>query len=522
MDHSPRDSQSNEMTYPEGMSMTEAQPATVSAHAWPPLTIGQAKRVLEWWSSSAAFRERVMADPERAGHEYKLGFNPDLIRPLWDDGYHKDPANEGRPTHPVVEAYRAFFRKKTQWREQVKKECAPDEPRFKAWRARQIARNAMENGQYDNGIIHAPFAIELNDGCSVGCWFCGVGATKFVETWRYTEENAALWRSVLKVMNAKIGAAARWGFCYWATDPLDNPDYEHFAGDFADITGMYPQTTTAQGHKDPERVRKLLAVSESRGCLINRFSVLTEPLLRQIHAEYTPDELTRVEIVAQMRDATVPKANAGAFRALAKTRGNVLSMEQRKLAQLAGATRAAADAGQEPTTVTVPQPGTIACVSGFLMNMVKRSIKLISPCRASEKWPLGYIVFEERTFTDAADLQRSIEEMMATHMPLELKPEDPIRINPSFRLEPAPNGFRVMSPMTGVEFMRPDKAEFIGSIGQLVGSGERTAGQIALSTLFQYGVPEVSTLGTLGAMFELGLLVDAQGRIAGELPGGAR
>src|SRR4051812_31236678 len=246
------------------------------------LTTGQVKRVLEWWSCSEEFRELIKADPEQAEREYDLGFDPELIRPLWDPFYAQEASRAQRPVHPAVLAYRDFFRAKTQWRTEIKEECNPDEPRLKAWRARQIARNTMENGAYDDYIIHTPFAIELTDGCSVGCWFCGVGATKLAESIRYTDENAALWREVVKVLRGKIGNAAKWGFCYWATDPLDNPDYERFASDFCDIVGMFPQTTTAQAHKDPERIRKLLKMSEARSCRVNRFSVQAMAHLRRI------------------------------------------------------------------------------------------------------------------------------------------------------------------------------------------------------------------------------------------------
>ncbi len=91
--------------------MTTAQPIARAGPEPLQLTIGQAKRVLEWWSCSSAFRDLVMADPERAGQDYKLGFNPDIIRPLWDQGYHADPANAGRPLHPVVTAYRNHYDK---------------------------------------------------------------------------------------------------------------------------------------------------------------------------------------------------------------------------------------------------------------------------------------------------------------------------------------------------------------------------------------------------------------------------
>lgn len=499
--------------------MTTAQTVTQTTDTTLPLTIGQVKRVLEWWSCSEAFRDLIAEDPERAGRDYKIGFNPDIIRPLWDPFYALDAARDQRPVHPVVHEYRAFFNAKRKWRDEIKQECSPDEPRFKAWRGRQIARNAMESGGYDEYIIHTPLAIELTEGCSVGCWFCGVGATKLAQAWPYTPENGELWRGIVQVLRDKIGTAVKWGFCYWATDPLDNPDYERFASDFCDIVGMYPQTTTAQGHKDPERIRNILKVSESRGCRVNRFSVLTEPLLRQIFASYSPDELTNVEIVAQMRGGTVPKADAGAFRELAKTRKKVVEFEQRKLAQLADTSRRlAGDSGEGTGELSLAQPGTIACVSGFLLNIVNRTIKLISPCRASDKWPLGYIVFDERTFTDAADLDRHLEEMMAEHMPLTIAPEDRMRLNPQLIYKRVEDGFHVMTPMNAVAMRRPDLADYVGSLGDQLSAGNRTAAQIAFSAFFEHGVPEVNTLGTLAMLFERGILVDAKGRVAGERP----
>jgi hypothetical protein len=282
---------------------------------------------------------------------------------------------------------------------------------------------------------------------------------------------------------------------------------------------MYPQTTTAQGHKDPERVRKLLKESEARGCRVNRFSVLTESLLRRIFASYTPDELAGVEIVAQMKDGTVPKAAAGAFREMAKSKTAVVDLEQRKLAKLAETSRRlASGSGEEVGDMAMSQPGTIACVSGFLLNMVTRTVKLISPCRANDKWPLGYIVFDERHFTDAADLDCHLEDMMAEHMPLTIAIEDRMQLNPELAYKRMPDGFQVTTPMNAVAMRRSDLGDYVGSIGDQLSAGNRTAGQIAFSAFFQYGVPEINTLGTLAMLFERGLLVDAKGRVAGERP----
>lgn len=485
----------------------------VQSNSLPAVTLGQVKRVLEWWASSDSFREMVKDDPERTMREFPIDINPEIVRPLWDAMFAVRVKKENLPVHPIVTEYRAFVTSKIQWRGDIKEECSPADPRFRAWRARQIARNAVEQGGYDDYIIHTPLSIELTDGCSVGCWFCGVGATKMLESWPYTEENGKLWREVVSVMRGKIGSASKWGFCYWATDPLDNPDYEKFAGDFSEIVGMFPQTTTAQGHKDPARTRRILEQSSARGCRVNRFSVLTEPLLRRIHTEFSADELLNVEIVSQMQGATTAKANAGAFRLLAQNRDGVVEREERKLETMVETQRAvAAVMNPEVELAVPPQPGTIACVSGFLLNMVKRTIKLISPCRANDRWPLGYIVFEEDTFTDAQDLARIVERMIVNHMPLSLEVSHPMRFNPGLTYQQVDDGFHVGSQMNALAFLRSDMAPYLHSIGTQVSGGRKTAGDIALSAFYEYGVPEVNTIGTLAVMFEKGLLADARGR----------
>ena len=487
-----------------------------------PITVGQLKRALEWYCCSEKFRELIFSDPAEAGRLFDLGFDPQVVRAAWDSSYAIEASRQNHPVHPVVREYKDYFQTKVRWRDQVKQESSSDDPRFAAWRGRQIARNGLENGAFDDHIIHAPFAIELTEGCSVGCWFCGVGATKFVEPWLYTTENAALWHEVVTVLKAKVGAASHWGFCYWATDPLDNPDYEKFVNAFCDVIGMFPQTTTAMGHKYPERIKALFKVSEARGCLINRFSVSTERFLRDIYAAYTPEDLMRVEIVAQMPEGTTPKAMAGAFRERALSNDKIVKLETDKIAavhekgrKLAAELADQAPAPTEMVAMSMEQPGTIACVSGFLLNMVKHSIKLISPCRANDKWPLGYIVFEERQFSDAADLAAQIEDMMTIHMPVEISPEAKIRLADGLTYERVDDGFHVASPVTALSFRRPDMPDYVRSIGDKVSTGDRTPAQIALSAFFEHGVPEVNTLNTLGMLFERGLVVSAQTPAAG-------
>ncbi|NKC11084.1 MAG: radical SAM family RiPP maturation amino acid epimerase [Gammaproteobacteria bacterium] len=466
---------------------------------YPEISVAEAKRMLEWWCSSGKFRDLMQRNPQQAAQAFNLGFDPEWLRSLWDEQCAAAVHRGDVIPHPTVPKYRAFFDDKDQWRETVKAECASSNPRIHAWRERQCARSLAESGAYDTVLIHSPVALELTDGCTVGCWFCGVGATKFARAWPYSDENAAVWRRILKALHERIGDAARWGFCYWATDPLDNPDYEKFAGDFADIMGGYPQTTTAQADKHVERLRRFLPIAEAGGCRVNRFSVLTEKQLQRIHAAFTPEEMLNVEVVSQMRDGTVPKALAGAFREKAQGRKGLI---EREVAKINRQRVAMPEVDGKPADLA--QPATIACVSGFLLNVVSKTVKLISPCAASDRWPLGYIVFDEQTFTDAEDFGRVLDNMIETHMPEEIEPEDVMRFHPDFHYSDETLGFALSTTRNQIRFEREDLASYLMSLGNQVREGNRTVGEIALKACFEHGIPEPTTLATLQHMFQGG------------------
>jgi hypothetical protein len=116
--------------------------------------------------------------------------------------------------------------------------------------------------------------------------------------------------------------------------------------------------------------------------VVDRFSILTTADLRAVHRAFTPEELTLVDLVLQNKGAIGEKKSASGR------------------AEEAG--RRAARRGQD-LKVTEEQP-TIACVSGFLLNMMERSIKLVTPCRATPAWPMGYRVLAEGRFEGGADV----------------------------------------------------------------------------------------------------------------------
>ncbi len=391
--------------------------------------LANVKRFAERWRADRAFREALPADPYGVAARYGLPCDPEELRFLWDEAF--AASRDGDWIAPlVVQRYHLFTREKLLHREKLRAvECVPSDERHRRWRARQIKRTLAHLGpRHHDGIIHAPFAIELSDGCSVGCWFCGVSAGRKRGDFLYTPDNARLWRDVLAVLRRAVGPAAASGFCYWATDPLDNPDYER--------------------------------------------------------AAFTAEELLHCEIVSQNPEAVHIQGNAGRARGserLARTaRGHGLgAIDWRQV------------------------PGTIACVSGFLLNMVERRVRLVTPCPASDRWPDGYWVLDDARFGDADDLERLIDRMMDRAMPVSLGPGEAARFRPDLTFRPIEAGFELVG--VGAT-SRLEGAPIVQEIGRAVAAGDHTVGEILGELAARDGRAPDSARRLLDQIFEGGFL----------------
>lgn len=458
--------------------------------------IGQTKRLLERMTSDPVFRQGLAEDPRGTAQRYGLRVDAEEVRLLWDEeavkAHRQGPPGE---VPSIVQRYRAWCNEKFAYRDLVRRESIPSDPRYVAWRARQVRRCVSELGPAKaHGLIHAPCCFELCKGCSVGCWFCGVDAPKLGDVLSYTPETRQFWRGCLEVVKEVIGPAARRGFCYWATDPLDNPNYEDFCRDFAEVLGRFPQTTTAMAHKDPERVKRLLALSRSYGCELNRFSVLTLGLFEKLFEAFTAEELVYVELIPQNKESIDRYAIAGRALERLKTKPEM----------------------RQGYGITIPEGSdfeaqaynsTIACVSGFLFNMVERSVKLISPTNADEVWPLGYRVYGQGRFETPDDLGRLLRSLIAERMTIRLRADDPVRLRRGLAFETVDQGFSVRSAFLRQTFREPAYPA-MAELGQLAAEGRWSAGQVALAMEAKHGVSLPLTFSVLNRLFELGVLDD--------------
>jgi radical SAM family RiPP maturation amino acid epimerase len=449
--------------------------------------VSHMKRFLERWTMDPKYQEAFAADAAAALAALGVSLTPAEVIPLIvpEEATRATRLIHGGRAAEVPAAvlrYRAFIDEKIRHRRRLRAEVVPADPELRAWRNRMISRCVGELGpDRADAIVHAPVAFELSKGCTVGCWFCGVAAPKFEHTWPYTPENAKLWRECLEVVGEVYGPSAKQGFLYWATDPLDNPDYEHFVTDFHGVFGRCPQTTTAQGQKDTERTRRILRLAYSMGSEIDRFSIIALNSLYRIHEAFTPEELLRVECVPQNKESALAgrylKSNAGRARKFANKRGGELVPEEAS--------------------------STIACVSGFLFNMVDRSVKLISPCNAGERWPLGYWVIAEGTFGTAGELRQLMRSMINENIRESLSVRDTVRLRRDVKLVVGQDSLQLISMGLGISFSDQPGADALASV---LAAGVNTVEQIAIYRRDSAGIHPARTLTMLDHMFEKGFL----------------
>ncbi|HLI76075.1 MAG TPA: hypothetical protein VKV02_03950, partial [Acidobacteriaceae bacterium] len=170
--------------------------------------------------------------------------------------------------------------------------------------------------------------------------------------------------------------------------------------------------------------------------------------------------------------------------------------------------RALVEIGGRPTaSPTLPgsqtMTGTIACVSGFLISMVQRTIKLISPCEASTRWPLGYIVFAEQTFSSAEEFRDALYRMVDRFMPEPLHGHESLSFHDFLVPSSIPDGLRLSGRHYRTEFAEDP---LFSSLAHEIASGSRTVDEIADALASQLHRPPADVYYAVGLLMDQGLL----------------
>ncbi len=449
------------------------------------------KRFYERFVSDPKFRSEL-CDASLAGRsehareiarQYGIEIDPWAVAPLWSAGLRTSFETAELEEFPVLKRWKDYSSLQLDALRSRREFDHADwaSSCFARWRQRQINRAESELGTAGGVANRFPvIAVELSDGCSVGCWFCGVSASRYAGSFPYNQHNAGIWRQVLATVVEQIGKPAREGFCYWASDPLDNPDYERFVSDYLDIVGALPSMTTAVPLRDVSRTRRLLVWRQRAGSGHDRFSILTVKILDRVHKEFTAEELIDVECVPQTRGSLLVKTQTG------KLYGHESSDNS------------------QPGSQATDKPRTIACVAGFLVNMVKGELRLISPCRASDKWPDGYIVHRQGHFETADDFNHVMRSMIDQVMDVSLASRSVVRLRADLRLEMPPQGVQLRSPGTLHKLGR--NRDMMVLAGELAKGPQRH--QDIMASVMEAGANCFAVSRTIQNLFDRGLLSD--------------
>ena len=368
-------------------------------------------------------------------------------------------------------------------------------PEYTAWRGRRIAAVRNELGSYGSSIDHPCFAVEVSLGCSVGCGFCAFDAGRLEAVFDLSRPaNRDRICGVANGLAGMLGWPAGHGMLYWNSEPNDNPDYVKLLELWRRLTGATLCTSTARTGED--WIRSLIgfyANGPEGPAPWPRISVLSRGTMRRLHKAFTPLEMRDVTLTMQQKDCE-------------DLRGKVLSGREQLIRRLGErADLRDMDVGNPPEGFDPPQ-GSVACVSGPLVNMVNRTLKLVSPCYTTLEHRYGYRVFDETTFDDSPEgfevaLRRVIGRSMAAGPYREM----PLRWRDDLKAVPQPDGFTLLSPTVRRDFRRGGLHR---RTAELIGRGDLTYGQVldALSEDPQSG--PVAAMLMLGSLFDKGYLCE--------------
>ena len=482
-------------------------------------TMAEVKRFFECYDGDRDFRAAVddragafTTEQRRMLQDIGVTFEPEAMELLWlrPDLFERLPmlvahhaSFEDAPAdvHALVAPYREL-RLWLRWRHRMNRVMlvhrfrasvrATGNPEYTAWRSRRVKATRNELGWFGWTLDHPCHAVEMAVGCSVGCGFCAFDAGKLQTVFDLSRpENRELVHAVATGMLRVLGWPAGHGMLYWSTEPHDNPHYVRLLEFWQQLTGAMLCTATARAGE--EWVRELIDFYATGPAPWPRISVLSRGMLRRLHATFSPLEMRDTQLLMQQKDgeALRTKVPGGREKML---RQLIEADDLRKV-----------DFENLPEGFEPPQ-GSIACVSGPLVNMVNRTVKLISPCYTSMEHRYGYRVFDETTFDAGPEgFETALKRILGRSMAVRPYPEMPVRWRDDLKMVPHPDGFTLLSPTTRRDFRR---GELHLRTAELVGRGDLTYEQVVDALSDNPRIGPVTALTMLDSLFKTGFLCE--------------
>lgn len=357
--------------------------------------------------------------------------------------------------------------------------------KFYAWRRRRINATQSELGAFGHILDHPTLALELQVGCTVGCYFCAFDADKLTRVFDYTAaDNRDYFRGIAQSLYDAIGAPAGHALLYWATEPHDNPHYLELIKEYERITGSVVCTATARSEET--WIRKLSEYYAEGQYPWPRISVLSRKAMRTLHRQFTPDEFHHVPMLMQQK-------NSGEQRTM------VPGGRERMLKKLEEVNdlRTQEEGDEVPL---IPQ-GSIACVSGFLINILEKTIRLISPCYTSRQYPYGYRIFDEARFDTVDDFRDALERMI-DRIPSAPYRTMPMRFRDDLKYGDTDDGFELVSPHKVHRFCEDEVWQ---PLGRLIVEGAFNYEGLC-DKLFEDGLNPMKVIASISSLFDQGFL----------------
>lgn len=450
-------------------------------------SISHVKRFLELLTGDQKFRDKIKANPTKAealakgrGIDIDLATFSDRLTLDLAPNYHTAKSRD----LPLATLWNNWISDWLTFVRLMREDgySSTADGRFNAWRKRQVERVKLEFGKMrGDAVSHPLFSFELSKGCSIGCWFCGLGSEKFQGYFQRTPKNVALWRGVLGAGVDLFGSAMQTSACYWATEPFDNPDYLDFLDDYRQIIGLIPQTTSAAPLRNIAWTRRLMNMHEYFPSVPSRFSIVNLRILKDLHSAFSPLELLNYELIMQQKGSSYQKTRAG--KAL-----NVVRYEK---------------GGSERKEIC-GDLGSIACLTGYLVNMVEGRIQLISPTVATESWPLGYRVHASGIFSNPREFGDFVESSISQCMQPGLSSDYPVSFRPGVAHESREDGFSLCTDFAVSTFQG---SRYVCQLGKMIARSEYFPNQL-VALLVDEGADIFELRGTLQDLFERGFLED--------------